>query len=124
MLWRIIGLSLSNGSGVLQAPSFEGPPFDFLPVQQDGPPAPEVDVGRREVFQALMVAPIIVMTDKVADRRFKIALQEVVFQEDAVLGRLVPAFDLALRLRMAWRAANVLHVLLRKPVSEIAGDVR
>lgn len=87
-------------------------------------PRPKQTSAGVRFFRLSWVAPIIVMTDKVADRRFKIALQEVVFQEDAVLGRLVPAFDLASRLRMAWRAANVLHVLLRKPVSEIAGDVR
>ena len=40
------------------------------------------------------------MIDELFDVGFKIARQVVVFQQDAVLERLMPAFDLALGLRM------------------------
>ena len=40
------------------------------------------------------------MIDEPADAGFKIARQIVVLQQDAVFERLMPAFDLALRLRM------------------------
>lgn len=39
------------------------------------------------------------------------------------LQRLMPAFDLALRLRMIRRAANVPHILCIQPVSQIRLDV-
>ena len=48
-----------------------------------------------------MVAPVIVVVDEALEMRFEVAGQEVVFEQDAVLERLVPALDLALRLRMA-----------------------
>ena len=43
-----------------------------------------------------MVTPVIVMADEDLDRRFEVALQEVVLEQDAVLQRLMPALDLAL----------------------------
>ena len=49
-----------------------------------------VDVSRRKVFQALMIALMVVVADKRIDLRFKIAGQEVVLQQDAVLERLMP----------------------------------
>jgi hypothetical protein len=44
-------------------------------------------------------------------------------QQDAVLERLMPAFDFTLRHRMIRRAADVAHVMLRHPVCKVAGDV-
>ena len=41
----------------------------------------------------------------------------------AVLQRLMPAFDLALRLGMVGRTADVLHALAVQPFSEIGGEV-
>src|SRR6187455_2808759 len=52
------------------------------------------------------------MIDERFDVGFKIARQVVVFLQDAVLQRLMPAFDLALCLRMVGSAANVPHVSL------------
>ena len=63
------------------------------------------------------------MFDELFDVGFKITRQVVVFQQDAVLQRLMPAFDLALRLRMIGRAANVPHVLCIQPLSQIRRDV-
>jgi hypothetical protein len=62
-----------------------------------------------------MIALVIVVIDEPADASLKIARQVVVFQKDAVLERLMPAFDLALCLRMVGRAAKV--PLLRKGLS-------
>ena len=59
---------------------------------------PEVDVGRRQVADALVVAEMFVVGDEVADLLLKITGAIVVFEQDAVLVRLMPALDLALRL--------------------------
>ena len=48
------------------------------------------------------------MIDEGFNLSFEITWQEVVFEQDAVLQGLVPAFDLALSLRVVWRAARVL----------------
>ena len=44
-------------------------------------------------------------------------------EQDAVLQRLMPAFDLALRLRMEGRAADMSDSALFEPAAEITGDV-
>ena len=49
-----------------------------------------------------MVAPVVVVLNEGRDLRLKVARQEVVFEQDAVLERLVPALDLALGLGMVW----------------------
>ena len=46
---------------MLQAPVLDGLSFDPFPFQQDGLAAPEVDIGGREVIQALVVAPVVVV---------------------------------------------------------------
>jgi hypothetical protein len=81
-------------------PNFGVDPFSCL---QDGLAASEVDVGRCEIAEALVIAPVVVVIDEGADLRFEVARQEVVFEQDAVLQRLVPALDLALGLGMAAR---------------------
>lgn len=58
---------------------------------------PEIDVGGSEVVAALVIAPMVVVIDEGCDLGFEITRQEVVFEQDAVLQRLVPALDLALR---------------------------
>jgi hypothetical protein len=45
-----------------------------------------------------MAAAVVVVIDEGADLPFEVSRQEVVFQQDAVLQGLVPAFDLALGL--------------------------
>lgn len=44
-----------------------------------------VNVGQREVAQALVVELMVVVTDERRDVRFEIAGQEVVFKQDAGL---------------------------------------
>ena len=70
--------------------------FDPFSSHQNGFSASEVDVGGREIVEALVVAPVIVMRHKGLDLLLQIAGQEVILQQNAVLERLVPALDLAL----------------------------
>ena len=55
---------LGSGVAMLQAPVLDGLSFDPFPFQQDGVAAPEVDIGGREVVQALVVAPVVVVLDE------------------------------------------------------------
>ena len=97
--------------------------FDPFSLHEDCLAAPEVDVGGRKVADALVVAKVIVVGDEGADLSLKVAGQIVVLEQDAVLQRLMPAFDFALCLRMVGRAANVPHVLCIEPLSQIRRDV-
>lgn len=106
-----------------QASRFDGLSFDPFSLFQDGLASPEVDIGGREVLQALVVAPVVVMIDKGVDLLPEIARQIVVFQQDAVLQGLVPTFDLALGLRVIRRTADMIHLLIFQPISQLAGDV-
>ena len=90
---------LGSGVAMLQAPVFDGLSFDPFPFQQDGVAAPEVDIGGREVIQALVVAPVVVVLDE-GQLGFEITGQRIVLQQDPVLEGLVPALDLALGLGM------------------------
>lgn len=74
-----------------QAPGFDGRSFDPFSLFQNGFTAPEVDIGRGEVLQALVIAPVVVMIDKGIDLMPEITGQVVVFQQDAVLQGLVPS---------------------------------
>ena len=92
---------------MLQAPILDGLSFDPFTPLDDGWGAAEIGVSWRYVVQAL----VIVRLDERLDLLLQIAEQEVVFQQDAVLQGLVPALDLALRLRVEWCAADVAHRL-------------
>ena len=69
-----------------------------------------------------MVAVVIVMIDEGTDLAFQITRQELVLQQDPVLQGLMPAFDLALGLRMVRYAADVIHSLILEPGRKITGD--
>ena len=103
-----------------QAPGFDGLSFDPFSLFQDGLAAPQVDVGRSEVLQALVIAAMVVMLDEGIDLLPEIAGQVVVFQQDAVLQGLVPALDLALGLRVIWCTANMVHLLIIQPIGQLA----
>ena len=79
-------------------------PFAF---EEDGLSAPEVDVSRGKIVEALVKAGMVVVLDEGADLAFEIAGQVVVLKQDAVLERLMPALDLALGHRMIRRATDV-----------------
>ena len=103
---------------MLQALVFDGLSFDPFSFWQDGSAATEVDVGRRQVVEAA----VIVALDEGCDLDFEVAGQEVVFEQNAVLQRLVPAF-VALGLGVAWRAARVLYGSFGKPMRQVASDI-
>ena len=95
-----LGVDVSGELAVLQAQMFDGLSLDPFALFDDVAGPAEVGVGGRHVLQALVVTPVIVVFDEGLDLGLKVAGQEVVFQQDAVLHGLVPALDLALRLAM------------------------
>ena len=108
---------------MLQASILDCVAFDPFSFQQDCLAAAEVHVCRRQIAQALVVAPMIVVIDEPIDAGFKITGQVVVFQQDAVLERLMPSFDLALCLWMLGRAPNVTHFLSLQPICKLTRHV-
>ena len=56
-----------------QSSSLDGLSIGPLALKEDGLAASEVDVGRCQVLQALVVAPMIVVLDEAMDVRFEIA---------------------------------------------------
>src|SRR6476469_3230330 len=108
---------------MLQASLVDGLALDPFAFGEDSLAASEVDVGGRQVVDALVVAGMVVVLDEGRDLPFEVAGQIVVFEQDAVLESLMPALDLALGLGMIGRAANVLHALAVEPDGEISRDV-
>ena len=95
-------------------------PFAF---EEGGLSAPEVDVSRCVIVEAVVRAGMVVVRHEGGDLEFEIAGQVVVLEQDAVLERLMPALDLALGLPVIRGAANALHFLLVQPLGEISCDV-
>src|SRR5271154_4606872 len=96
-------------------------PFAF---EEDGLSAPEVDVSRGKIVEALVIAGMVVVRHEGGDLAFEIAGQVVVLKQDAILERLMPALDLPLGMWGIRGAADVLHFLLIQPLREIRRDVR
>ena len=106
-----------------QAPGLDSLSFDPFSLLQDGLAASEVDIGRGEVLQALVIASMVVLIDKGIDLLPEITGQVVVFQQDAVLQGLVPSLDLPLSLRVIRSAANMIHLSILQPIGQLARDV-
>ena len=68
-----------------QASRFDGPLVDPISLLQGWLAAPQVGIGQGAVFQALVIAPMVVMFDQGFDLLSEIAGQEVVLLRDAVL---------------------------------------
>jgi hypothetical protein len=68
-----------------QASFFEGVLLDASPFLDDGLISAEVDVGRREITEALVVPVVVVVGDEGPDLPLQVARQEVVLQQDPVL---------------------------------------
>jgi hypothetical protein len=66
---------------------------------------------------------VVVVLDEALDLRLEITGQIVVLEQDAVLQRLVPALDLALGLRVAGSAADMLDTLFLEPFGQVICDV-
>src|SRR4029077_20122794 len=85
----------------MQAASLlDGFSFDLFPPFENGPAAPEVDVSRRQVVQALVVSTVVVVADELLDALFELSWQVVVVQQDPVFHRAMISLDLALRHRV------------------------
>ena len=95
---------------MLQAPMFDGLSLDPFTLFDDGRCPAEVSIGGGHVVQALVIALVIVVLDEGFDLGLKVAGQEVVFEQDAVLQGLVPAFDLSLGLRVQRGTAHMAHL--------------
>lgn len=67
-----------------QAALLDGLAFDAFSVEQNGVAAAEVDIGRGEVAEALVVALVIVVADECLDLRLEIARQAVVHEQNEV----------------------------------------
>jgi hypothetical protein len=107
---------------MLQAALFDGVAFDPFSFQQNGVAAPEVDVGWCQIADIFVISAMVAMIDDGCDLRLKVLQELVVFQQDAVLERLVPRLDLALGLGMARLAVHLLDGSLFEPIAEIGGD--
>ncbi len=108
---------------MLQAALADSQFLDLFPFSDDGFVAPEVDVGGCDVVQTLMVSIVVVVIDEGPDLAFEITGQVVVFQQDPVLHRLMPALNFTLGLRVERCAANVIHFVILQPFGQITGDV-
>jgi len=60
---------------------------------------------------------MIILGDKPLDAGVEITWQEVVLHQDAVLEGLMPAFGLALRLRVLGRTSDMIHAVIIEPFS-------
>jgi len=112
---------------VLQAPIFDGLSLNPFALFDDGWRPAEVGISGCHVFQALVVALVIVMFDEGLNLGFKIAGQELIFQQDVVLQGLVPTLDLSLGLGVHRGAAHVAHLvgldIFRQFARDVAGAV-
>src|SRR5262249_22495905 len=103
---------LVKGSGcdclLMQAASLlDGFSFDLFPPFENGLAAPEVDVSRRQVVQALVVSTVVVVPDELLDVLFELSWQVVVVQQNPVFHRAMISLDLALRHRVVRPAADM-----------------
>ena len=94
---------LSRLALMVQAAVPDGQFFDFLSPFNDGCVTPEVGISGRDVADALVVALVVIVIDEGVDLVFEITRQVIIFKQYPVLQRLVPALDLALRLRVVVR---------------------
>jgi hypothetical protein len=68
----------------MQAASLlDGFPFELFPPFENGLAAPEVDVSRRQVVQALVVSPVVVVPDELLDALFELSLMCGLKSEEA-----------------------------------------
>ena len=116
-------LMLCGLAAMVQASVLDGLSFDPFSFKQDGLTASEVDIGRGEIGDALMVSQVIVVGDEVADVGFEITRQIVVLEQDAVLDSLVPALDLALGLAMQRGASDMIDAVVGEPFGQVVGNV-
>ena len=108
---------------MLSASLIDGASLDVVTSFEDARSSSEVDVSRCEIAQAFMVTAMVVVIDERADLSLEIAGQIIILKQDAVLERLMPTLDLALRLRVAGRAAHVTDIAFVHPLSQVSRDI-
>ena len=118
-----MGVILSGELAVLQAPMFDGLLFSPFALIEDCWAPAEVGICRRHVAETFVVSAMIIVVDEGLDLSLKIAGQEVVLQQDAVLESLVPSFDLALGLGMHRGTADMAHAIGADPLGQFLGDI-
>ena len=114
---------LCGDLAVMQAPGLDSLSFDPFSLFRDGLSPSEVDIGRGQIIDALVIAVVVVVIHEGFIAGFKISGEEVVIQQEAVLQGLVPSFNLALSLGMIRCAPDMAHALVLQPISQITGDV-
>ena len=107
-----------------QASVLDGLSFDPFLFEQDGVASSEVNIGRCQVADGLVVTLVVVVViNEGVDLGLQVGRQVVVLEQNAVLQGLVPALDLALGLGMEGSAADVADAALVEPFRQIAGNV-
>ena len=109
---------------MLQASVCDSCTLDAFSLGQDCLGPAEVDVGRGQIVDALMIADVVVVFDEGVNLPFEIAGQVVVVEQNAVLQGLMPALDLSLSLGMIRCPAHVLHALGLEPLGQITRHIR
>lgn len=104
----------------MQTTHFDCLLFDPFSLLYNSFVATEVDVGGCDVVDALMIALVVEVIDQRLDLSLEITRQKVVFEQDAVLKGLMPAFDLALCLWVIRCAMRELHALVLHPFALIS----
>src|SRR5262249_36275477 len=90
---------------------------------ENGLAAPEVDVSRRQVVQALVVSTVVVVADELLDALFELSWQVVVVQQDPVFHRAMISLDLALRHRVVRPAVDMSDAVVLEPLAKLARHV-
>lgn len=74
-----------HGLAVQCSPGMHGRMFDFLAFIEDRLALSEVNARRRQIVQALMISPCVVMADELLDALFQLARQIAIAEQDLVL---------------------------------------
>ncbi len=103
----------------MQASGFDSLSFNLFSLFQDDLTPSEVDIGRGQIIDALVIAVVVVVIHEGFNAGLKISGEEVVFQQDAVLQGLALSFNLALSLGMIRCTPDMAHALALQPISQI-----
>ncbi len=83
----------------------------------------KVNIGRRKIIKAFVIALMVVMLNKLANIVLKIARQIMIIEQDLVFERLMPLLDLSLGLRMIRLTTHMVHAFTLQDVGQIIRHV-
>lgn len=109
---------------IVREPLIECLSFLFLPALQDFFPSPVVHIGWSDVPDSFVIPPLVVELDELRDGRAQFLRTGPHQQIHPDLQCFVEPFELAIRLRMVGRTANVPHLVHPQILLERSGDVR